>query len=58
MKNYETLKNALKEIERWGEDNGGRWCREHARHVLASIDEHPNEKHKSHKSVRSSEASQ
>lgn len=57
MSNYETLKNALKEIENWGEDNGGRWCREHARQALASIEEWPNIRHESHKSVRSSDAS-
>lgn len=50
MKNYESLKKALKEIERWGEENGGHWCREHARQTLASIDE-------GYDAVRSSDAS-
>lgn len=53
----EDLRKALQEIASWGEERGGHWCREHARKVLASIDEYPNKKHESHKSVCSSDAS-
>lgn len=51
------LRNALQEIASWGEERGAHWCREFARKTLSAIDEYPNEKHKSHKNVRSSDAS-
>lgn len=56
-KQQETLHKALMEIESWGEEHGGRWCREHARQALNSVKEWPNVCHESHKSVRSSDAS-
>lgn len=56
--NYEKLlKDALEEIKNWGEERGGHWCREYARQTLASVEEWPNKKHPTHKSVRSSDAS-
>ena len=57
MKTGDVLEKALQEIASWGEERGSRWCREHARQSLASIEEWPNKKHESHKSVRSSDAS-
>ena len=57
MNNYKSLYRALKEIESWGEERGGHWCREHARQILAAIEEWPDKQHESHKSVRSSDAS-
>lgn len=57
MKTDDILKKALQEIASWGEERGGHWCRGYAGRVLASIEEWPDKQHKSHKSVRSSDAS-
>lgn len=53
-KTGDILKKALQEIESWGEQNGGHWCREHAKQALASIEEWPDKTHESHKIVHSS----
>jgi hypothetical protein len=57
MKNYETLQSVLQDIASWGEERGAYWCRERARKALNLLEEYPNKKHESHKSVRSIDTS-